>query len=241
LADTTAKQRLIVALDVDSFDDARLLVALLGDHVGWFKIGPVLFTREGPRVLDLVKKSGARLFLDLKFHDIPNTVQGAVKNALAMGVDMMTLHASGGTTMLSAARTAAEASGRPDAILVAVTVLTHLSPAEFTATFGSTRPVAESVVALARVAKEGRMSGVVASAQELPAIKQAMGRDFIVVTPGIRLPDAKKDDQTRVVTPEQAVRDGADYLVVGRPIIGARDPVAACREVLERMQSAVAP
>jgi orotidine-5'-phosphate decarboxylase len=241
LTDATAKQRLIVALDVDSFDDARALVAVLGDQVGWFKIGPVLFTREGPRVLDVVKKSGARLFLDLKFHDIPNTVQGAVKNALAMGADMITLHASGGPTMLSAARTAAEESGRPDAILVAVTVLTHLSPAEFNATFGSTRPVAESVVALARVAKEGRMSGVVASAQELPAIKQAMGRDFIVVTPGIRLPDAKKDDQTRVVTPEQAVRDGADYLVVGRPIIGAKDPVAACREVLERMQSAVAP
>ena len=241
MTDATAKQRLIVALDVDSFDDARALVAVLGDQVGWFKIGPVLFTREGPRVLDVVKKSGARLFLDLKFHDIPNTVQGAVKNALAMGADMITLHASGGPTMLSAARTAAEESGRPDAILVAVTVLTHLSPAEFNATFGSTRPVAESVVALARVAKEGRMSGVVASAQELPAIKQAMGRDFIVVTPGIRLPDAKKDDQTRVVTPEQAVRDGADYLVVGRPIIGAKDPVAACREVLERMQSAVAP
>jgi orotidine-5'-phosphate decarboxylase len=241
LTDATAKQRLIVALDVDSFDDARALVAVLGDQVGWFKIGPVLFTREGPRVLDVVKKSGARLFLDLKFHDIPNTVQGAVKNALAMGADMITLHASGGPTMLSAARTAAEESGRPDAILVAVTVLTHLSPAEFNATFGSTRPVAESVVALARVAKEGRMSGVVASAQELPAIKQALGRDFIVVTPGIRLPDARKDDQTRVVTPEQAVRDGADYLVVGRPIIGAKDPVAACREVLERMQSAVAP
>jgi orotidine-5'-phosphate decarboxylase len=237
----TAKQRLIVALDVDSFDDARALVALLGDHVGWFKIGPVLFTREGPRVCELVKKSGARLFLDLKFHDIPNTVRGAVKSALALGADMMTLHASGGPTMLSAGRTAAEESGRADAILVAVTVLTHLSPAEFNATFASTRPVAESVVALARVAREGRMSGVVASAQELPAIRQAMGRDFVVVTPGIRLPDAKQDDQTRVVTPEQAVRDGADYLVVGRPIIAAKDPVAACRDVLERMQSAVAP
>lgn len=236
----TAKERLIVALDVDSYDDARVLVASLGDHAGWFKIGPVLFTREGPRVLEMVKASGARLFLDLKFHDIPNTVQGAVKNALAIGADMMTLHASGGPTMLSAARTAAEEAGRGDVILVAVTVLTHLSPAEFNATFGSTRPVQESVVALARVAREGRMSGVVASAQELPAIKQALGKDFIVVTPGIRLPDAKKDDQTRVVTPEQAVRDGADYLVVGRPIIGAKDPVAACRDVLARMESGVA-
>jgi len=232
---TQPSDRLIVALDVDSYDAARVLVASLGAHVGWFKIGPVLFTREGPRVLELVKKSGARLFLDLKFHDIPNTVQGAVRNAVAMGVDMMTLHASGGPTMLSAARAAAEQAGKPDTILVAVTVLTHLSPAEFNATYGSTRSVAESVVALANVAKEGRMSGVVASAQELPAIKRAMGRDFVVVTPGIRLPDAKQDDQTRVVTPEQAIRDGADYLVVGRPITAARDPVAACREILARM------
>lgn len=229
------KDRLIVALDVDSYDDARHLVAQLSDHVGWFKIGPVLFTREGPRVLEMVKKANARLFLDLKFHDIPNTVRGAVKNAIAQGVDMMTLHASGGPTMLSAARAAAEEAGKPDVILVAVTVLTHLSPAEFNATFGSTRPVTESVVALARVAKEGRMSGVVASAQELPAIRKAMGRDFVVVTPGIRLPDAKQDDQTRVVTPEQAVRDGADYLVVGRPITAARDPVAACGEILARV------
>jgi orotidine-5'-phosphate decarboxylase len=241
LTQPTARQRLIVALDVDTFDDAHAMVELLGDQVGWFKIGPVLFTREGPRVLELVKKSNARLFLDLKFHDIPNTVQGAVKNAIAMGADMMTLHASGGPTMLSAARTAAEQAGRGDVILVAVTVLTHLSEAEYNATSGASRPVAESVVALARVAREGRMSGVVASAQELPHIKQAMGRDFIVVTPGIRLPDAKQDDQTRVVTPDQAVRDGADYLVVGRPIIGAKDPLAACREVLDRMQSAVAP
>jgi len=241
LTGTSAKERLIVALDVDTFDDARALVASLGDQAGWFKIGPVLFTREGPRVLELVKQSNARLFLDLKFHDIPNTVQGAVKNAIAMGADMMTLHASGGPTMLSAARTAAEQAGRGDVILVAVTVLTHLSQAEYNAVSGASRPLAESVVALARVAREGKMSGVVASAQELPAIKQAMGRDFIVVTPGIRLPDAKQDDQTRVVTPEQAVRDGADYLVVGRPIIGANNPVAACREVLDRMQSAVAP
>jgi orotidine-5'-phosphate decarboxylase len=239
LSQAAPKQRLIVALDVDTFDDARALISALGGSVGWFKIGPVLFMREGPRVCELVRKSGSQLFLDLKFHDIPNTVQGAVKGALAMGADMITLHASGGPTMLSAARDAAEQAGRPEAILVAVTVLTHLSPAEFNATFASTRPVEESVVALARVAREGNMSGVVASAQELPAIKRALGSGFIVVTPGIRLPDAKQDDQTRVVTPEQAIRDGADYLVVGRPIIAAKDPVAACHDVLARMQSAV--
>ena len=239
MSQAAPKQRLIVALDVDTFDDARALISALGGSVGWFKIGPVLFMREGPRVCELVRKSGSQLFLDLKFHDIPNTVQGAVKGALAMGADMITLHASGGPTMLSAARDAAEQAGRPEAILVAVTVLTHLSPAEFNATFASTRPVEESVVALARVAREGNMSGVVASAQELPAIKRALGSGFIVVTPGIRLPDAKQDDQTRVVTPEQAIRDGADYLVVGRPIIAAKDPVAACHDVLARMQSAV--
>ena len=239
MSQAVAKQRLIIALDVDTFDDARSLISALGGSVGWFKIGPVLFMREGPRVCELVRNSGAQLFLDLKFHDIPNTVQGAVKGALAMGAEMITLHASGGPTMLSAARAAAEQAGRPEAILLAVTVLTHLSPAEFNATFASTRPVEESVVALARVAKEGNMSGVVASAQELPAIKRAMGSDFVVVTPGIRLPDAKQDDQTRVVTPEQAIRDGADYLVVGRPIIAAKDPVAACHDVLARMQSAV--
>ncbi len=233
------KERLIVALDVDSYDEARALAAALSAHAGWFKIGPVLFTREGPRVCELVRDSGARLFLDLKLHDIPNTVQGAVKNALAIGAEMITLHASGGPTMLSAARTAAVDAGRPEAILVAVTVLTHLTPGEFNATFASTRTVVESVVALARVALEGRMSGVVASAQELPAIRAAMGKGFVVVTPGIRLPDATKDDQTRVVTPDQAIRDGADYLVVGRPIIAAKDPVAACRDVLSRMQSAV--
>jgi orotidine-5'-phosphate decarboxylase len=230
-----AKQRLIVALDVDSFDDARRLIESLGPHAGWFKIGSVLFTREGPRVCELVRESGAKLFLDLKYHDIPNTVQGAVTNAMALGADMLTLHASGGPTMLRAARAAAVAAGRGDAILVAVTVLTHFSEAEFNAVAGANRSVAESVLALARGAKEAGMTGVVASAQELPAIKRALGRDFVVVTPGIRLPDAKQDDQTRVVTPEQAIRDGADYIVVGRPIIAASDPVSACREVIARM------
>lgn len=227
--------RLIVALDVDSFDDARRLIEALGPHAGWFKIGSVLFTREGPRVCELVRGSGAKLFLDLKYHDIPNTVQGAVTNAMALGADMLTLHASGGPTMLRAARAAADAAGRSDAILVAVTVLTHFSEAEFNAVVGANRPVAESVLALAHGAREAGMTGVVASAQELPAIKRTLGRNFVVVTPGIRLPDAKQDDQTRVVTPEQAIRDGADYIVVGRPIIAAKDPVAACREVVARM------
>ena len=229
------RERLIVALDVDSAAAARALVESLAPHAGWFKIGSVLFTREGPRVCEDIKRAGARLFLDLKFHDIPNTVQGAVKNALAIGADMLTLHASGGPTMLRAARDAAGECGRGDAILVAVTVLTHLSGEEWNATFASARALEDTVASLARMARGAGMDGVVASARELPAIKRALGSECVVVTPGIRLRDAGKDDQTRVATPAQAVRDGADYLVVGRPIIAAQDPVAACRAVLADM------
>jgi orotidine-5'-phosphate decarboxylase len=228
-------ERLIVALDVASYDAARTLVETLSPYAGWFKIGSVLFTREGPRVCEVVKRAGANLFLDLKFHDIPNTVRGAVKNALAIGADMMTLHASGGPTMLGAARDTVESSGHPDAMLVAVTVLTHLSEAEWNSTFGHKGRVEDTVVSLARMARGAGMNGVVASAKELPAIKRALGPECVVVTPGIRLPESGADDQTRVVTPEQAVRDGADFLVVGRPIIAALDPVAACREVASRM------
>ncbi len=230
-------ERLIVALDVASYDAARGLVESLSPYAGWFKIGSVLFTREGPRVCEVVKRAGAKLFLDLKFHDIPNTVRGAVKNALAIGADMMTLHASGGPTMLSAARETVESSNRSDAILVAVTVLTHLSGDEWNATFGGKGRVEDTVVSLAGIARGAGMNGVVASAKELPAIKRALGPECVVVTPGIRLPESGKDDQTRVVTPEQAVRHGADYLVVGRPIIAALDSVAACREVVSRMNA----
>ena len=226
-AATGPEHKLIVAVDVDSLDAARKLIDELKPLARWFKIGFELFTREGPAAAHLVKNAGASLFLDLKFHDIPNTVRGAVKSALALGADMMTLHASGGAAMLRA--------GRDDAILLGVTVLTHFAEKDFNAIFASTRKVEDSVLALARVAREGGMNGVVASARELPAIKRAIARDFVVVTPGIRLPGAGKDDQTRVVTPEQAIKDGADFIVVGRPITAAKDPLAACDEVLRRM------
>jgi orotidine-5'-phosphate decarboxylase len=229
------EQRLIVAIDVDSLDAARALITTLSPLARWFKIGSELFTREGPAATHLVKSAGAKLFLDLKFHDIPNQVQGAVKSALALGADMLTLHASGGASMLRAARLAADEAQRKDALLVAVTVLTHFSEKEFNSIFESSRKVEGSVVALARIARGAGMNGVVASAQELPAIKHAIGRDFVVVTPGIRLMGAGKDDQTRVVTPEQAMRDGADFIVVGRPITAAKDPLAACDEVLRQM------
>ena len=229
------EDRLIVAIDVDSLDAARALITTLAPLARWFKIGSELFTREGPAAARLVKDAGAHLFLDLKFHDIPNQVQGSVRSALALGADLLTLHASGGPSMLRAARLAADEANRDDVILVGVTVLTHFSENEFNSIFGSKRKLEESVLALAKIAQAAGMNGVVASAQELPIIKHALGRDFIVVTPGIRLPGASKDDQTRVVTPEQAIKDGADYIVVGRPITAAKDPLAACDEVLRRM------
>jgi orotidine-5'-phosphate decarboxylase len=234
----TPSDRLIVAVDVDSLDAARALVTTLSPLARWFKIGSELFTREGPAAAHLVKNSGAKLFLDLKFHDIPNTVQRAVKSALALGADMMTIHASGGPAMLRAARSAADDAKREDVLLVAVTVLTHFSETEFNSVFPTSRKLEDNVLALAKIARSGGLDGVVASAHELHAIKHAMGRDFLVVTPGIRLAGAGKDDQTRVVTPQQAIRDGADFIVVGRPITAAQDPLAACDEVLRQMGDA---
>jgi len=230
-----ASERLIIALDVDSVDKAAALIEQLSPHVGWFKIGSVLFTREGPRVCRMVKESGARLFLDLKYHDIPNTVSGAVASAAALDVDMLTLHASGGEAMLRAAAEVKRSVGTPDMILVAVTVLTHLTFEDFHGLFASPRQPQETVLALARTAKQAGLDGVVASARELPSIRGALGDDFVVVTPGIRPANAAKDDQTRVVTPGQAIRDGASYLVVGRPVIAAPDPVEACVQILDDM------
>jgi orotidine-5'-phosphate decarboxylase len=233
------KERLITALDVDTYDAAATLVDTLSPYVKWFKVGAQLFTREGPRVCEMVKNAGSKLFLDLKYHDIPNTVYGAVRSAVNLRADMITLHSSGGEKMLSAARKAVDDSGREGVILVAVTVLTHLDIDDLGSLFASGNTHDEMVLSLAGTAKRAGMDGVVASARELRLIKNEMGAGFSVVTPGIRLPDKNKpDDQVRVVTPERAVADGADFIVVGRPIIAAPDPVDACREILDRMSGA---
>jgi orotidine-5'-phosphate decarboxylase len=239
---TTSKpdpaKRLIIALDVNTYDSAAALIELLAPHVGWFKLGSVLFTREGPRVCKLVKDSGAKLFLDLKYHDIPNTVHGAVSSAAALQADMITLHTSGGEAMMRAAVTARDEAKRNDMVIVGVTVLTHLNLADFQSLFASEREPRQTILALAETAKRSGLDGVVASAKELPIIKRRLGQDFTVVTPGIRPADSSKDDQTRVVTPAQAVADGADYLVVGRPVYGADDPADACRRIVDEMRAA---
>jgi orotidine-5'-phosphate decarboxylase len=230
-------RRLIVALDVGGIDEAARLIKILSPLVGWFKVGSVLFTSAGPDVCRLVKDSGSKLFLDLKFHDIPNTVHGAVVSALDLGVDMLTLHLSGGEAMLKAAVRAREDLGRRNVLLVGVTVLTHLSFEDFHSLFATNRSPEDTVLALAGVARETGLDGVVASAGEVSLIKSHLGSTFAVVTPGIRMPEGSEDDQTRVATPRQAIENGADFLVVGRPIIAAPHPVSACQRILDNMTS----
>jgi orotidine-5'-phosphate decarboxylase len=230
-------ERLIVALDVGGSDEATRIIDLLSPHVGWFKVGSILFSRLGPAVCRQVKDSGAKLFLDLKFHDIPNTVHGAVSSALDLDVDMLTLHTSGGRTMLEAAVRARQDAGRQNVLLVGVTVLTHLTFEDFHSLFASGRSPEDTVLALAATARESGLDGVVASAKEAPLVKSHLGADFTVVTPGIRPAGGAKHDQTRVVTPQQAIENGADYLVVGRPIIADSDPVGACHRILDNMTS----
>ncbi len=232
-----AGERLVVALDVKSYGEAESLVGALSPLAGWFKVGSVMFTREGPRMCRMVKDSGAKLFLDLKFHDIPNTVSGAVASAAALGADMLTVHIAGGEAMLKAAVRAREEARCDDMIIVGVTVLTHLTFEDFHSLFVTDRSTNETVLALAKLADRCGLNGVVASAKELPLIRRHLGPDFTVVTPGIRMADTTSDDQVRIVTPRQAVADGASYIVVGRPIIAAPDPVGACEKILENMAS----
>ena len=238
----SAKQKLIFALDVDSLEDARNWVEKLQEQVGVFKIGKQLFTRCGPDVVRLVQDGGSDVFLDLKYHDIPNTVAMAGLEALRLGVRMFNVHALGGFEMM--AKLVAEIDkecprGNPNRpILVAVTILTS-SNEETLRGVGIDRPVQVLVPKLARLAKDAGMDGVVASPQEVGLIRDACGEDFLIVTPGVRPTFAAKDDQKRVTTPGEALRSGADYLVIGRPISAAADPALAAGMILQEMQSAL--
>ena len=225
--------RIIVALDLPSRKQALQLVDKLHGAASFFKVGAQLFTEAGPPLVDELKKRDKRVFLDLKFHDIPNTVAGAVRAAAAMGVDMLTVHASGGAAMLAAAGEAAgEHAGEDGPAVVAVTLLTSLSAEDVEHVFGHVPDsLVDEVVRLAGLAAEAGLPGVVASKTEVKPIKRRYGEGLLVVTPGIRLPEEDPADQRRYATPKAAAEAGADYVVVGRSITSAQDPVAALAAV----------
>jgi orotidine-5'-phosphate decarboxylase len=219
---------ILVALDVESSARAITLADQLRGAVGGFKIGKQLFTAEGPAMVRELTKRGDRVFLDLKFHDIPNTVAGAVQSAVATGVWMVNVHASGGSAMMKAAaeaaRKTAEMLGQRRPLVIAVTVLTSMDN-EGLAEIGVARPMLDQVVHLAQLAQASGLDGVVASPQEVRAIRSVCGSDFQIVTPGIRPADQQgKDDQARTLTPAQAIAAGSSYLVIGRPITAAPNP-----------------
>lgn len=223
-------EKLIVALDVTTLDEAAELVDGLGDTVRTYKVGTRLFTRWGPEALNLVKDRGHKVFLDLKFHDIPNTVAEAAAAAASLGVDFFDVHASGGQEMMRAAveasREEAERLDLAPPRILAITVLTSMSS------------TVDEVLALAERAKSAGVDGVVSSAWEAKAVRESLGPDFVIVTPGIRPAWAAKNDQRRVATPEVAIANGADYIVVGRPITRAESPAGAAKMIVDEMAPA---
>jgi len=234
------RDRLFVALDVDSLDDAARLLDRLEDAVTGVKIGSQLFTSAGPAAVELAHKRGHRVFLDLKFHDIPNTVAGAVRSAARLGVFMLNVHASGGVDMMRAAAEAAAHAAREFGvarpICLAVTVLTSLDRRALEREIGVTASVESHVLRLAEAARDAGLDGCVASPQEIRRVRLALGARFTIVTPGIRPAFATgEDDQKRVATPGAALAAGADYLVVGRPITAAADPRAAAAAILSEL------
>ena len=227
---------LIVALDVDNRAEAEKRIREIGDSVGFYKIGLELFTAEGPDVVKAVKNLGKKVFLDLKFHDIPRTVERAVKSGARLGVDLMTIHAIGGNAMIKAAADAAAEFGEAAPRILAVTVLTSLDETDLKDVGILSRTPAEQVRAQAYLAVASGADGLVCSPKEVGQLSSSLRAGTIFVTPGVRPAGAAVGDQKRVATPGDAVRDGATHLVVGRPILAASDPAAAARAIRAEME-----
>ncbi len=236
------RDRILVALDTPDLARAKALATALSGLVGGLKIGKEFFAAHGPQGVREVA-GGQALFLDLKFHDIPNTVAGALRAAVDLEPLIVNVHASGGQAMMAAAaaavRDAAAARGIPRPRLIGVTVLTSLDDADLDA-IGQRGPAADQVLRLARLARDSGLDGVVCSPREIAGLREALGPDFLLVVPGIRPDWAVKSDQKRVTTPAEALSAGADYLVIGRPITGAEDPAAAARRIAEELAAAAA-
>jgi orotidine-5'-phosphate decarboxylase len=232
------RERLIVALDVDTQEEAFALIDELSPVVDIFKVGIAPFTGYGSVLLEKISEKGKKVFLDLKFHDIPNTVKNAARVSASKGVFMMNFHCLGGGRMLEAAAEGAKEgsakTGKEPPILLGVTVLTSMDEREMKS-IGLPGRLEEKVMEFAKMAADSGLDGVVASAREAADIKKNIGKDFVVVTPGVRPEWAAAGDQKRIVTPEQAIANGADYIVVGRPIIQADDPREAAEKILEEI------
>jgi orotidine-5'-phosphate decarboxylase len=231
-----AVKKIIFAMDVKEFSDVQLWAELLSSHVGMFKVGKQLYTACGPAAVRMIQKCGGEVFLDLKYHDIPNTVAMATLEAANLGVKLCDLHAMGGLEMMSKTMETLDKNfsciERPR--VLAITVLTS-SNEETLRGIGIDIPVPEMVVKLARLAQKAGVDGVVASPQEVELIREACGKDFLVVTPGVRPSFAATDDQKRIMTPADAVKAGADYLVIGRPIAAAASPVQAAKAIVDEI------
>ncbi len=230
------KDKIIFALDVEHFSEAQQWVKLLKNQVGVFKVGKQLFTHAGPKVIDMILAKEQKVFLDLKFHDIPNTVAKAGEEATKHNVTMFNLHALGGFEMMKktveASRAVAKTLGVPKPLILAVTILTSMDEGTMKEV-GIQGPILEQVGRLASLALKAGVDGVVASPQEISIIREKCGDKFLIVTPGIRMPSEQdRDDQKRTLSPKEAIAAGADYLVIGRPIKEAKDPLEAVRKII---------
>jgi orotidine-5'-phosphate decarboxylase len=238
MPERTAKDHLIVALDVATAEAALALADRLKGQCSWFKVGLELYIAAGPPIVEKLVNRGHSIFLDLKLHDIPNTVAAAVRSTASLGVRMLTIHAAGGPAMLTAAREAITPMANPPRLL-AVTMLTSMDQAQVAA-IGLPRSVQEQVVLLAKMGLDAGIHGFVCSPQEVAALRALTGPSGVLVTPGIRPAGADKGDQQRIATPAQAMRQGANYLVVGRPITQAVDPARAAEAILKEISTALA-
>lgn len=236
-SDIPAKDRVIVALDCDA-DEALALADRLQGRASWVKVGMTLYYAQGPSIVSALKKRGFKVFLDLKFHDIPHQVEGAACSAAESGADMLTMHTVGGVAMMQAAQRGAERGasriGSDTAVTLGITVLTSMDAATLAAT-GVQRPLPDQVLSLAAQAREAGISGVVASPREAANLRDLLGPEAFIVTPGVRPAGAELGDQSRVATPARAFSDGASHIVVGRPITKAEDPAAAFDAIADEL------